>query len=826
MPLPPDYYEVLQVSPNADEEIIQAAYRRLAMKWHPDRRAGDSSASEHMKLINKAYEVLSTPQKRQEYDLLRRRAGLSGGAASAAWQAAEERERAEQRKREEERQRQEAERRRQEQERQNREAEAQRSRQEVYCGDKLKGTVSPTACTLFMIGTALFLLGHFDIALGGPPAGPLAFLLTCLVWGLTFGVPAYLCFPSKRRNGMTVVAVLFFLASGLDAAVLFSKPAATTFRPRSGQFSLQTSSLEELPESMRPQTAVWTTTNTYLDEIPPEMRPALPLDPEARKLALNQFFQDSNLQHAFNKLEGAQETTRSYLARRALPGGSALLAHRQAQEYDAARKRFEEGIPRLEDYDTIAGYERMQQLDQARQGARVQVREPSKEALVCNDRGIALIDKEEYDKAIEAFNEAIRLEPGYAAAYKGRGNAWAKKGKYDKAIQDFSEAIRLNPQYAQAYNNRGLAWAHKKEYNRAILDYNEAIRFNPNYAHAYGNRGLAWAYWQEYDKAIQDYDEAIRLDPQYEVAHWNRSAALSLKKAGPRRGKTQAEILKSLSKEAIAANDRGNALTGKKDFDNAIREFNEAIRLDPNYAAAYHNRGNAWLLKEDFDNAIASYKEAMRLAPEGGPVWNFACSHLQGALNGKREREAAQHPHGSKTTVPHEAVTRANAVAQRTDVQLPKVVNQFGQNLGRGTVGIPRGASSADPNAGVLNYARSKLNGTGVGDGMCWALVDWALADAGAKRPEEVSKRGRSYGKKVPFSEARPGDIVTMEKVTLANGGKIEDHVAIVSGVQGDQVQVIHQNAGTPEQARKVRQDWFDFAGHTGTITYWRPQPR
>ena len=77
MATPPDYYEVLQVSPNAEEEVIQAAFRRLSWKWHPDRRLGDPSAPEKMKLLNEAYEVLSSSQKRQEYDLQRRQSALT-----------------------------------------------------------------------------------------------------------------------------------------------------------------------------------------------------------------------------------------------------------------------------------------------------------------------------------------------------------------------------------------------------------------------------------------------------------------------------------------------------------------------------------------------------------------------------------------------------------------------------------------------------------------------------------------------------------------------------------------------------------------------------
>lgn len=68
MPAPPDYYEVLQVSPNADGEVIQAAYRRLVEKWHSERTPGDLSAFRRLSLLDEAYAVLSDPQKRQEYD--------------------------------------------------------------------------------------------------------------------------------------------------------------------------------------------------------------------------------------------------------------------------------------------------------------------------------------------------------------------------------------------------------------------------------------------------------------------------------------------------------------------------------------------------------------------------------------------------------------------------------------------------------------------------------------------------------------------------------------------------------------------------------------
>lgn len=63
-PFQQDYYAILQVDPKAEPEVIQAAYRRLAAKYHPDA-GGDE---ERMKRINEAWDVLGDPQRRRAYD--------------------------------------------------------------------------------------------------------------------------------------------------------------------------------------------------------------------------------------------------------------------------------------------------------------------------------------------------------------------------------------------------------------------------------------------------------------------------------------------------------------------------------------------------------------------------------------------------------------------------------------------------------------------------------------------------------------------------------------------------------------------------------------
>ena len=78
-----DYYEVLGVSDTASDKDIQRAYRRLARTYHPDANPDDPAAEERFKDISAAYDVISDPEKRKEYDELRRLGPLAPGAGGS-----------------------------------------------------------------------------------------------------------------------------------------------------------------------------------------------------------------------------------------------------------------------------------------------------------------------------------------------------------------------------------------------------------------------------------------------------------------------------------------------------------------------------------------------------------------------------------------------------------------------------------------------------------------------------------------------------------------------------------------------------------------------
>jgi tetratricopeptide (TPR) repeat protein len=137
------------------------------------------------------------------------------------------------------------------------------------------------------------------------------------------------------------------------------------------------------------------------------------------------------------------------------------------------------------------------------------------------NRGNALRDQGENDKAIAAFTEAIRLDPKDDSAYFNRGLAWRSKGEYDNAIMDYNQALTINPAFFQVYVNRGVAWSKKGEYDQALTDYNQALRLRPNDASTYNN--FAWlqatcpdAKYRDGKKAIENASRACQTD----AGHW------------------------------------------------------------------------------------------------------------------------------------------------------------------------------------------------------------------------------------------------------------------------------------------------------------------
>jgi tetratricopeptide (TPR) repeat protein len=133
-------------------------------------------------------------------------------------------------------------------------------------------------------------------------------------------------------------------------------------------------------------------------------------------------------------------------------------------------------------------------------------------AAAYNNRGNAYYDLGLYEQALTDYTRALLLDPRDAIVYYNRGNAYYDLGLYKQALTDYTRALLFNPRDAFAYNGRGNAYFDLKQYEQALVDYTQAIQLNLKYANAYGGRGLAFYYLNDYHRAVRDFDRALQLD--------------------------------------------------------------------------------------------------------------------------------------------------------------------------------------------------------------------------------------------------------------------------------------------------------------------------
>jgi tetratricopeptide (TPR) repeat protein len=152
-------------------------------------------------------------------------------------------------------------------------------------------------------------------------------------------------------------------------------------------------------------------------------------------------------------------------------------------------------------------------------------KDAAKAARAAFERGEAAGKNGDYDKAIEEYTEAIRLDRldhnsnRYLSKQALNGRAykyWVEKKDNDNAILDYTELIRLDPDNSDHYFNRGLMYR-SKDNNKAIIDLTEAIRLVENIGSKgvyYSVRGDCYMNIGNYAQAIADYEESLRLKPK------------------------------------------------------------------------------------------------------------------------------------------------------------------------------------------------------------------------------------------------------------------------------------------------------------------------
>jgi superkiller protein 3 len=259
-----------------------------------------------------------------------------------------------------------------------------------------------------------------------------------------------------------------------------------------------------------------------------------------------------------------------------------------------------------------------------------------------NQVGVLHFENGEFDRAIDHFRKALQLKPGFPSArrnlfnaYKAKAGDLIEKKDYDDAIEVLRRAIGLNPMDAQVHLMLGVALSENGRFNEAASEFETVLKINPGYgeakrnlAAAYNNLGVEASRRRDWDEAMRFYRRAMELDPQVrefrsnlESACWNKGQRLASQgRYRPAIGYF-AECLKLNPSLKEAHLQIGVLHVRLNEFPQAITAFQKALELDPNYReakhdliAAHHAYAQALDRSGRYAEAVSHLKKAIQLS--------------------------------------------------------------------------------------------------------------------------------------------------------------------------------------------------------------------
>jgi tetratricopeptide (TPR) repeat protein/S1-C subfamily serine protease len=176
-------------------------------------------------------------------------------------------------------------------------------------------------------------------------------------------------------------------------------------------------------------------------------------------------------------------------------------------------------------------YEARGELKPAIDDYRASIRSNGKEAVVHMQLGnLLLTKKKEPGNAVTSFTDALNCQPNQViqvASYLQRGRAYLQLDQFELALHDLNEAIRLNPKSAHAYKFRGDVNLARQEIDAAITDYQTAVKLDARQAEFHFEYAKALAAKRDHRGALRSLDAAINLAPSFADAYLRRAAAHS-----------------------------------------------------------------------------------------------------------------------------------------------------------------------------------------------------------------------------------------------------------------------------------------------------------
>jgi len=231
-------------------------------------------------------------------------------------------------------------------------------------------------------------------------------------------------------------------------------------------------------------------------------------------------------------------------------------------------------------------------------------------------QGLEFHGQGELNKAMQTYEQVLRLEPKHFEALHHVGIVAFQIGNYDMAAGFFRSALAVNPDDAAAHNNLGNALREMRHLEDALLSYERSLVLNAEDANTHFNRGVALQTLGRLEEALHSYDQALELNPGDDQAWTNHAAVLKQMTRYEAAWQSVEQALAVNPHNAEAYNHGGAILRELERLVDAEECFQRALALFPDYADAHCNLGRLYLSRERFEDALACFDKAIKLHPQ------------------------------------------------------------------------------------------------------------------------------------------------------------------------------------------------------------------
>ncbi|MGD8883604.1 MAG: tetratricopeptide repeat protein, partial [Desulfobacterales bacterium] len=231
-------------------------------------------------------------------------------------------------------------------------------------------------------------------------------------------------------------------------------------------------------------------------------------------------------------------------------------------------------------------------------------------------------DRDDFPKAISAYQKTIEVKNDFLEAYFNLANIYKDQGDFDLALSYYQQALQINPNFFQARYNMGVVLQMQGKTNDAILAYQRTLQLKPDFAEAYNNMGTALREQEKLGPAIECFQEAVKLKPRYAQAYLNMGSAFHVQGQLDKAIESYQSALVLRPGYAEAFHKLGLSLHKQGKLTEALECYRKALQLKPDYVEAYYSMGNFFLEQDNLDEMTRWFQKVLELKPGDAQVFN------------------------------------------------------------------------------------------------------------------------------------------------------------------------------------------------------------